>query len=126
MASRIDYTRLYLVIDLVDEDYPMLIKLGNQPQLSITSMLYPLVSVHFDTEKVILGFYTNHLVPVDTIDGVRAKVFHKDAYGHRSCELVIDAECLDSYRLEMLDDCSSYIKDCRYYYTSKYGVSYED
>ena len=60
-----------------------------------------------------------------TKDGVRAKVFYKDTYGHRFCELVIDATRLKSYRLEMLDDCSSYINDCRFHYTQKYGVSYD-
>lgn len=124
MKDRIDYTRMYLVINLIDEDYPMMIKLGNQPHRSITSMFYPLVEADFNSELVSLKFYTNHLVPVDTIDGVRARVFYKDTYGHRFCELVIDANRLKSYRLEMLDDCSSYIKDCQFHYAQKYGVSY--
>lgn len=110
---------MYLVIELVGEDYPMLIKLSNQPQISITSLMRPLVEASFKDEKITLLFCTRHCEPVSTIDGVRAEVFHCDNYGQQYCKLVINANRLKCYRLEMLDDESSYIKCSRLHFAQK-------
>lgn len=123
--ERIDYTRMYLVINLKGEDYPMLIKLSNQPHRAITSMFQPQIGCSFMDGEVEIEFYTNHIIEVDTIYGVRAKVHGVDGFGQYHCTLTINEKRLNEFFVEMLDDCSSYIMACRQYFKDEYGVSYD-
>ena len=125
MVKMIDFSRMYLVIELANEDFPMLIKLANQPMMSCTSLSSPLLDSKIKDGWITFGFNTHHLIPVNTIEGAIAKVKSTDNYGEKSCELSIDLDVLVSYRLEMLIDDSAYIRACRSYYKNKYDVTYE-
>jgi hypothetical protein len=116
---------MYLMIELNNEEYPMPIKLSNQPVRTTTSMFYPQLDCQIADGKVYLDFLTNYIKPVDTIDGVRVACASKDLYGHHHVKLIIECERLSSYSIEMLDDDSTFIRACRQYFTDKYGVSYE-
>lgn len=113
------------MIELKNEDYPMPIKLSNQPFRTTTSMFYPQLNCQIAHGKVYLDFLTNYIKAVDTIDGVRVVCSSKDYYGQYHVRMIIECERLSSYSVEMLDDDSTFIRACRGYFKDKYGVSYE-
>lgn len=114
------------MIELKDEEYPMPIKLSNQPMITTTSMFYPQLECQVVDGKVRLYFRTHYIKAVKTIDGVSAVCTSCDNYGQHHASLFIDCERLSGYSVEMLDDDSTFIRECRQYYKDKYGVSYED
>lgn len=113
------------MIELKNEEYPMPIKLSNQPFRTTTSMFYPQLDCQIADNKLYLDFLTNYIKPVDNIDGVRVACASTDIYGQHHVKMIIECERLSSYSVEMLDDDSTFIRACRCYFKDKYGVSYE-
>lgn len=113
---------MYLIVELINEKEPLLIKLSNQPYKT-TSMDFPFVKITRGAEFTHFNLRTGRAQNID-IGWLKNEILFTDNYGETSCHLKIQTKEIKTITMQMLDDDSLFIKTCRIYYSKKYGFIY--
>lgn len=119
-----DYLRPYLEINLMDEPFPMYIKLVSD-QASASADRFISMATSEDGDLV-LGFNTGYLCPVTTIDGLSARVLEHTRFGDKKVLLTISKERHCSVQIKHMPEGCRYIDASRQHYAMKYGVKYSN
>lgn len=117
-----DYLRPYLEIDLMDEPFPMYIKLVSDQRSASTDKF---ISMSTNAEgDLMLEFSTGYLCPVTTIEGLSARVLEYTRFGDEKVGLVISRERPCHVQVKHMPEGCAYIEASRHHYHVKYGVEY--
>lgn len=120
--------RVFLMIELRGEDFPLPIKIQTPSRDEDKSFGHDLsVSFNADKEQLTFRFTTGFFATTEKVyinwwDDIKVI---ENQYGQEEVELTLHDGAVKQYKVCKYDQTGSYITECRHYWNKKHKVAYE-